>query len=225
MGIFKKFRRKNKSKLTKEEKKVEEEVVLQETPEEEPEKEPKEEPKEEAIVEPEIVIDNDLGIKAIGWYGFSERYEDWEWSDDDKDEPTPSYKKPKWVLKEESEKYHHLTMSTLAQGKFDTDYQFNSNEIARYKEIYDTRYLSYNQQALIDLAICGLSKRESISLLKISWNDLDDLLHNGSKKLEGRIKNRSDKFGLMESQPMPSKLTEVKVFNDIVKKWNEKHTV
>lgn len=181
------------------------------------------EPKEE--VEPEVIIDNDLGIKATAWYEFSEKYEDWQWEEDDREEPTPFYKRPKWVLKEESEMYHHITMNNFAQGKFDTDFQFNSNEIARYKKLYDTRYMSYNQQALIDLAICGLSKREAISVLKISWNDLDDLLHNASKKLEGRIKNRSDKFGLMESQPMPTKLTDVKVFNDAVKKWNKKYAI
>ena len=113
-------------------------------------------------------------------------------------------------------------MNDLAQGIFDTKYQFTKDAIEWYKEHYDTRYMSYDQQAIIDLAICGLSKRETISVLKITWRDLDGLLMKAERKMSNHTKNASSKYGHTESLPMPTKLTDVKKFNDIVKKWNKK---
>lgn len=172
-----------------------------------------------------LPINNNLGIEVTKYFEHTERYEDWEMREDDRDDPTPFYKLPKYVIKEQNEMYHHKTMNDLAQGIFDTEYLFDNNAIEWYKEHYDTKYMSYDQQAVIDLAICGLSKREAISVLKITWRDLDELLFKADKKMSKHIKNASAKYGLMESQPMPAKLTEVKAFNDIVKIWNTRNYI
>lgn len=169
-----------------------------------------------------LPINNNLGIEVTKHFRYSERYEEWEMREDDRDEPTPFYKLPKYIIKEQNERYHHFTMNDLAQGIFDTKYQFTKDAIEWYKEHYDTRYMAYDQQAVIDLAICGLSKRETISVLKITWGELDDLLMKAEKKMSKHTKNASSKYGQMESLPMPTKLTDVKKFNDIVKKWNKK---
>ncbi len=169
-----------------------------------------------------LPINNNLGIEVTKHFRYSERYEEWEMREDDRDEPTPFYKLPKYIIKEQNEMYHHFTMNNLAQGIFDTDYQFTDAQIERFKELYDTKYMAYEQQAIIDLALCGFSKREVVSILKITWRDFDELLFKADKKMSKHIKNASAKYGLMESQPMPTKLTDVKKFNDIVKKWNKK---